>query len=165
MKATILFSATLLLFSAVAFSNILNTGQKFTVKKVEVDCDGGIQVGVKTKEASFSTNVDLKLDDFRLRCDELKISYLESDGKTHVKTLNAQGNVICEQASRQLKAWSDRLTYDRDSHQLVFSSEEKTKVDQGENHLEAVTIRIDLESGEAFAEGGGSIEVNLDEIE
>jgi lipopolysaccharide transport protein LptA len=158
-------SAFFLILIGAIFANILPEGKSFTVKKVEVRCDGGIQVGVKTQEASFSTNVDLKLDDFRLRCDHLDISYLEIEGKTQVKSLNATGNVICEQASRSLKAWSDELTYDRASHQLVFSSEGKTKVDQGENNLEAPVILIDLESGEAFAKGGGSIEINLEEME
>lgn len=147
------------------YGNILPKGKAFTVKKVEVDCDGGITVGVKTQIATFSTNVDLKLDDFRLRCQHLEISYLEVDGKTEVKSLKATGNVICEQASRSLKAWSDKLTYDRENNKLIFSSKKRTKVDQGENHLEAPTIKIDLETGEASAEGGGSIEINLDEMD
>jgi len=157
-------TALLLMLPSVAVANLLPKGEKFTVTKVEVSCDGGIQFGVKSQEASFSTNVDLKLDDFRLRCDRLDISYLEAGGNTQVKTLEATGHVVCEQASRSLKAWSDRLRYDRDSNQLVFSSQNRTKVVQGENHLEAAVILIDLKTGEAIAKGGGSLEINLDEV-
>lgn len=137
---------------------------KLKVQKVKVSCDGNMEVGTKSQRASFTGNVQVHLDDMVLQCEHLVITYEQSEEKTEIRTMKAWGGVTCHQPSRHIRAKGDRLDYDHRQRELVFSSEGMTEVYQKENLMTAKVIRVNLETGDAVAEGGGKILLDLDKL-
>ena len=137
--------------------------QKLSVKRVEVASDAGMKVHTKDHWATFSNNVDIKLDDFRLRCDQLRLTYSEKkDGKSvDIETLEARGHVVCNDKVRQIDAKSDRLDYEKTKGLLVFSSDDRTEVKKEGSHMSAKSIKVNLESGEVLVDGSGRLEIDL----
>jgi lipopolysaccharide transport protein LptA len=135
--------------------------KKFTVKRIEVASDAGMQVNTKERWAEFTQSVDIKLDDFRLRCDHLHFTYTEGEEGTNIETLVAKGNVRCDDNLRKIEARSDRLDYEKIKGWLVFSSEDQTEVKKDGSHMKAKTIRVKLESGEVLVDGAGRMVIDL----
>ena len=140
----------------------------FSVKKIQVTCDDGMHVKTKEKQASFNKNVDLKLDSFRLRCDTLVITYSEgkdgNGGEAGVESLLATGDVKVDDPIRQITASCERVTYQKVDGWLRMSSTTLTKVRQAENHMEAKSIKLNVETNEVLVEGQGSVEINLNSL-
>ena len=137
--------------------------QKFSVKNIKVASDAGMKVQTKEHWATFSNNVDIKLDDFRLRCDYLRLTYAEKTGgkSAEIETLEAKGNVLCNDKVRQIEAKSDSLVYEKSQGNPVFSSDERTEVKKEGSHMSAKSIRVNLESGEVLVDGSGRLEIDL----
>lgn len=137
----------------------------FTVSKIQVSCDDGMHVKTKSKTASFNKNVDLKLDSFRLTCQRLVIHYSELEGKeAAIESMEASGGVKITDDVRQIFAESERLTYDKTSSWMVLESSLKTKVRQGENYMEARSIKINVLTSEMLVLGRGSLEININDL-
>jgi lipopolysaccharide transport protein LptA len=137
----------------------------FSVQKIQVTCDDGMHVKTKDKQASFRKNVDLKLDSFRLRCDSLVITYSEGkNGEAGVESLLATGSVRVDDPVRDIMATCDRVTYQKSDGWLKMSSDGLTKVRQEGNHMEAKTIKLNVETNEVLVEGQGSVEININNL-
>lgn len=137
----------------------------FSVKKIQVTCDNGMHVKTKEKQASFNKNVDLKLDSFRLRCESLVITYSEGEeGEAGVESLLATGDVKVDDPVRDITASCDRVTYQKSDGWLKMSSKTMTKVRQEQNHMAAKSIKLNVETNEVFAEGQGTVEINLNDL-
>ena len=137
--------------------------QKFSVKNIKVASDAGMKVQTKEHWATFSNNVDIKLDDFRLRCDYLRLTYSEKKaGKSaEIESLEARGHVLCNDKIRGIEAKSDRLDYEKSKGHLVFSSDNRTEVTKDKSQMSAKTIRVNLDSGEILVDGAGRLEIDL----
>ncbi|MBF0243687.1 MAG: hypothetical protein HQL31_00250 [Planctomycetes bacterium] len=117
-----------------------------------------------TLSAEFSSSVLMTQDDFRLKCDHLKLAFSKDGGRGELSSFTATGNVECLQPSRQLRAVCDRLNYEKLDACLHAQGDERAYLRWGNNYLEAPEVLLWLQDERMEAKGGISLDVDPDSL-